>query len=129
MEDSDEMPDVQGSMAKILSGNTELYKCISSMYVSIIWFSCTCVIKYNVFPPVFDIRWVKLVIYTGPYLESLPFIMVYIMISHSISNRLFCCFSFIIAMVNRIPQLLKFSGRRLRRKPEVGPHRAMYHLF
>ena len=46
-------------------------------------------------------------------------------ISHSISNRLFCCFSFIVAMVNWIPRLWKSSGRRLSGTPEVGPYRSV----
>ena len=36
-------------------------------------------------------------------------------IRHCISNRFFCCFSFIIAMVDTIPILLNFGGRRLRK--------------
>ena len=34
---------------------------------------------------------------------------------HSISNGLFCCFSFIIEKVNRIPRLWNSGGRRLRK--------------
>ena len=35
-------------------------------------------------------------------------------IKHSISSRLFCCFYFIIAIINRIPRLWNSGGRRLR---------------
>ena len=42
-------------------------------------------------------------------------------LSKNISNRLFCCFSSIKAMINRSPRLWKPSGRRLSGKPEVGP--------
>ena len=41
---------------------------------------------------------------------------------HSISNRLFCCVSFIIAMVNRIPRLWN-SGWRWLRETWGGPIR------
>ena len=43
-------------------------------------------------------------------------------------KQFFCCFSCIIAIVNRIPRLWKSSGRRFGWKPEVGPYRTMYHL-
>ena len=42
---------------------------------------------------------------------------------HSFSNKLFCCFPCIIAMVNRILHLWKSIRRRYDGKPDVGPFR------